>query len=318
MNAAFSIRRRTAISAIVLLAAGWLIAGSASGQGVRLGGCEDVLSVSVRSVSIQSVLNDLVARCDLRIIQQKSLDEVVTLRVEQQPLSVVIGRLLRDKSYQLYQRMPDRNDASTDRPANILWIFDTGIAVVAAAVEYLETEIMNGDARERLRAVKALKLLGSEEAISPLSLALADDDQKVQVEAIHALASIGGEDALAALASAAADDHAWVRGEAVNALASIGGDSAAQYLDLAMQDADSNVRANVVQAYAEAGGYNATQALTLALLDPDPAVRMEAIEALGDVGGDAALQALFQAKSDPDPEIQEAARESIELLKNQR
>jgi hypothetical protein len=269
------------------------------------------ITVSARNIDAQDLLNELVALSGITVVQHAPLQRSLTVEFEHQALSYAIREILANDSYQFFEPRDDRPDAG------ILWIFSEGTSATSLATEVYESVLMKGDVRSRLDAVRALRKLGTADAVAALSLATADADEDVRIAAIRALGRVGGEDALAAIASLAMDEDPWIRSEAAEALANAGGVSSGDYLGLAMQDLDPMVRAAVVESLVDEHGANAMQALTDALSDPDANVRMMAVDALEEIGGHGAYAALSLASDDPDPEVREAVRESLQLLGQQ-
>jgi len=278
----------------------------------------DRISLAARNVPAQDVLDELAVLYSIDVVQQSPLDRMVTLEFERQALAYAVRNLLENDSYQLFEPRGETGlDPDGSGASGILWIFSEGTSVASLATSFHQSVLLKGDVRARKEAIKALRKLGSPEAVSALSLALADNDEEVRIAAIRALSRIGGDDALAAINSAALDEDPWIRSEAANALAQAGGSSATQYLDLAAQDEDPMVREAVVEALVDEHGVQAIGALTSALSDPDPNVRLMAVDALEEIGGHAAYDALLQVSDDPDPAVRDAVKESLQLLRQQ-
>ncbi len=276
-----------------------------------------LVTISAQDVPVEDIIVALARAFGLRLVQHAALDRTVTIDVAGEPLSDVLGSILRNDSYQLYVA---RNDEADDSGIpGILWIFAQGSALIPAATVFLEAVLLEGTAQEKRRAIDELRRLGTPTAVQALSLALGDDNERIRDRAFEALESISSDEALAAIASAAMDSDPWVRSEAVTALASGDSDTAARYLTLALDDPDPRVRMSVVEALADVpmGALPSQQtvaALNRALKDENPEVRLQAIESLEEIGGDIAFQALMQARADRDPEVAEAAGESLSSL----
>ena len=278
----------------------------------------DRVSLAAKNVAAQDVLDELAQLCGIKVVQHAPLDRLVTIEFEHQALSFAIRRILENDSYQFFEPRGDAGAVTEDAAGSgILWVFSEGTTVASLATNFYESVLLKGDGRAKKDAIKALRKLGTDEAVAALSMALADEDEGIRISTIRALARIGGEDALAAIASVAQDDDPWIRSEAANALAQVSGTSAAQYLDLAMQDEDPAVREAIVEAIADDRGVDAIRALTNALSDSDPNVRMMAVDALEEIGGHAAYAALALVSEDPDPAVRDAVKESLDLLAQQ-
>lgn len=278
----------------------------------------DRISLAARNVSAQDVLDELATLCRIDVVQHAPLDRMVTFEFERQALAYAVRKLLENDSYQFFEPRGETGlDSDSSVASRILWIFSEGTSVASLATSFHQSVLLKGDVRARKEAIKALRKLGSPEAVSALSLALADEDEDIRIAAIRALSRIGGDDALAAINSVAQDEDPWIRNEAANALAQAGGSSATEYLGLAAQDEDPMVREAVVEALLDKHGVQAIGALTGALSDPDPNVRLMAVDALEEFGGHAAYAALLQVRDDPDPAVRDAVKESLQLLSQQ-
>jgi len=314
-------KTKTSRGNLSVLLAGLLLVGSpalADSNSLNVTVESDRVSLAARNVSAQEVLDELARLFDIKVVQHAPLDRLVTIQFERQALSFAVREILDKESYQFFQSRGDAKAATDDTPGSrILWIFSEGTEVASLATVFYESILLRGDVREKKDAIKALRKIGTGEAVAALSMALTDEDEDIQIATIRALARVGGEDALAAIASIAQDDDPWIRSEAADALAQVGGASSSQYLDLAMQDEDPAVREAIVEAIVDDHGVNAIQALTNALSDPDPNVRMMAVDVLEEIGGHAAYAALALVSEDPDPAVRDAVRESLELLSQQ-
>jgi HEAT repeat protein len=264
-----------------------------------------------------------VRRTGLAVILHGPLDEHVSLELDQAPLRESLHKILRDEIFALYETWTDLTLDNASRPMT-LWVFPEGSvghpefpgkllyssseAGSGINVEVLKSDVIDMNARVRLRAVKGLR---KAEAITPLSVALVDEDENIRVQTIYAMADIGGDQAAAALTVALADGNAWVRQEAAYALASIGGETAIQSLKQILRDSDREIKETAIEAYTDIGGAESAWALAMVLDDPDTSLRMQAVEALGEIGGDSAIQILRNAIGDGESEVREAVVEAL-------
>jgi hypothetical protein len=252
------------------------------------------ISLSAQNVPAQDVLLEIATQSDLKLVQRLVLDRDISLTVERQGLTDVLGLILENDSYQLYQGASSEDDSGPGEAIpGVLWVFSEGSALAPAATAFFETVIFLGDIGAKKEAIRELRRLGTRDAVQTLSLALGDEDARVRNAAIEALSRIGGDEALAAIASAAMHEDARIRGKAADALATVGGYSSAEYLNLALYDEDPNVRASVIDSLGDLGDEQSIQTIRRALLDPDPAVRERAVEVLDELEDDAAFRALF-------------------------
>ncbi len=260
---------------------------------------DDLITLNAHNVALQDVLEEIALQSNLRIVQHVALDRLITLIVERQPLPDAVGEILKNESYQLFQRISNDHDVGAGNPVpSTLWVFSEGSSLAPAATIFLEEVLYHGKLREKKEAIRELRRLGTADAVHTLSLALSDEDSRVRDAAFAALARIGDDEALAAIASASADSDPWVRSEAANALSSSDAEYAAHYLNLALKDPDPRVRMAVIEAFADNPSEQAVAALSLALRDEDPEVRMHAADALDEIGDEFAFQALMGARSD--------------------
>ena len=258
------------------------------------------LTVKVKDVSLQELLEGIARQSDLTLVLSGSLEDRITIEFHQFSLEEGLRRILGHQSFAVEygQQTPEESPSTVRRPTK-LWIFskaEIGYRVqttvvdgntrgdslidVATDIRRLQVVLMSEDPGEREDAVDALGESGRPEAVAPLRLALADEDEDVREAAIAALASIGGDEAAEALAMALQDEEAWLREEAVDALGEIGGDEAAEALAIALQDEEAWLREEAVDALGEIGGESAIRLLEQALADEDESVRDTAAETL--------------------------------------
>lgn len=292
----------------------------------------DLVTLTAYNAGVGDVLDEIARQSRLIVVSHDPLAHRLTLEIERLPLSEALNRIMRGQSYLLYQAQAatGARNANHEHPST-LWVFSgrsvddpdqTQPAVRFAsdpeyAIKVLQAELMSDDIHVRQQAIKGLRRLEANEAIAPLSFALADENKKVRVKAIYALAHIGGDDAGAALATASGDENAWVRAESAYALGVVGGDIAIEVLKHALQDADSDVRQSAIEALTEIGGGQSARALAIALQDADASLRVEAAEALAYIGGETAIRLLNQALDDQDDAVRKAANEALAALLSQ-
>lgn len=281
---------------------------------------DDLVSLTAHNVPVQDIIQALVTRYDLRLVQHVSLDRIITLRVEQQPLPDVLGDILRNDSYQLYLATSSNEDVASDNAVpGTLWIFEKGSSLAAAATVFFEVVLYRGSVPEKLEAIRELGRLGTPLAVQALSLALDDENEHVRDSAFEVLENSGSDEALSVIASAAMDSVPWTRSEAATALASGDSETAAEYLAIALDDPDPRVRMAVVEALADVpwGAIPSQQtvaALNRGLKDENLEVRMKAIDSLEEIGGDIAFQALMRARMDQASGVADAASKSLSSL----
>ncbi len=309
--------------------AGLLIAGSlALASAEAIAGVDELsvhvddglVSLTADNVPVQEIIQVIAIQYDLRLVQHVSLDRVITLRVEKQPLPDVLGDILGKESYQLYLATSNVRDIATDNAVpGTLWVFAEGSTLAPAATVFFEAVLYRGSLTEKQEAIRELRRLGTSVAIQALSLGLADENERVRDSAFEALKNIGSGEPLGAIASATMDSDPQVRSEAATALASGDSEASAEYLAQALDNSDPRVRMSVVAALADVPwgampSQQAVAALNRAFKDENLEVRMKAIDSLEEIGGDIAFQALMRAKIDQESNMADAARESLSSL----
>jgi HEAT repeat protein len=287
---------------------------------------DDLVSLNARDVPVENLLDEIARQTDLIVVLHGPLEHRITLELNQFSLAETLRHILRDVSFALYEA---KNESAVKNPRHraTLWVFsgETANPMTHTAmqlrpssassstvdIESLESDMVNGETHIRKRAVKGLRKLDANDAITPLSLALVDEDEDVRVKAVYALADIGGDEAAASLSTALNDASAWVRTEAAYALGATGGDTAIQVLKQAMRDTDQDVRESAIEAYTDIGGEDSARALAMALDDPNTSLQIEAVDGLGEIGGDAAIQVLQHAIDHKKYAVREAVIEAL-------
>lgn len=253
-----------------------------------------LVSIRADAAPLGALLDDLADKAGFRMMRFTDPEGAVTIDVVRASLPVALARLLSDHSYQHFET----GGTEGRRTSDMLWIMSDGAPVDLAAIEFLESLLVDGDAQESKQAIRQLHQIASTAAIRTLSLALADARESIRRAALAALQQIGNDEALAAIASATADRNAWIRGEAAAALAGDSTASAILYLQQILADADANVRMAAIDSLSELPDEGAVELLSRALQDSDPAVREYAADALEHVGDELAFQAMMSARPD--------------------
>lgn len=252
------------------------------------------LSASLVDYPLSELLGTLSELTGLAVVNHAPPETLLTVEVQRATLAELLQKALPADGYLLVQPAL-QGDAGS--PAAVrLWVFPASAPVAPMRLEILESMLLFGTIPERKAAIRALRELGTADAIATLSLALADEQDSVRDVAISALADIGTDEALAAVASAAADADPWLRGKAAAALGEGPIESAVQYLKLVIADPDPRVRIAAVESFADLPLQRAAGVLSNALRDPDPAVREAAADALEEIDDDIAFRALIGAR----------------------
>ncbi len=64
---------------------------------------EGLVSLTVRDVPLQDVVQEIAVQLELRLVQHVTLDRLVSIDIERQPLPEVLDDILEGESYQLYR-----------------------------------------------------------------------------------------------------------------------------------------------------------------------------------------------------------------------
>jgi len=168
-----------------------------------------------------------------------------------------------------------------------------------------------------LLAISAMGQIKSEQAVGPLSKALATGTVEVRRAAAGALWNIKSVDSVDALVQALSDPDAEVRRAAAGALGGIGDADAVQNLAVLLSDeGDILVRVEVIRALGNIGDPKALETLVSQVKDPDPKIRVEAVRALGGImGAEGAARVLISALEDGSGRVRELAASSLGRLK---
>lgn len=150
------------------------------------------------------------------------------------------------------------------------------------------TEALRSDASDKVRSIAAWSLgqIGDDDAVAPLTAALADANKGVRVRAVWALGSIEPRQAPPALVAMLRDPQPAVRELTAWALFRIEDPSTAGPLQAALQaETNAELKMHYIQAIA-ALGEKSVDAVKSLLLSSDPKIKSLAVRALA--GGQAA------------------------------
>ncbi len=231
----------------------------------------DQLTVKVKDVSLQELLEEIARQGSLTLVLSGALEERITIEIHRLPLEEGLRRILRHQGFAVeYAQQPPEKSPSTVRRPKTLWIFPKGEEAYPVQttlgddskggdplrdgttdIRTLQAALTSKDSWERAEAVEALGVSGRSEAVAPLKLSLKDEDEDVREAGIAALANIGGDAAAKALAIAVLDQDASLREAAVEALGEIGGESAIRLLEQALTDEDESVREAAAEVLEE-------------------------------------------------------------------
>ena len=217
------------------------------------------VSIRAANTSIRNVLEELSRQSNLVVVSQETLDELVTVDIEEPTLAEAIRHLLRQKSFMLHQPSYATDSAFRGSSAySLLWILsgesDDSLPTWTTQAnsrpplvyesEMIDYQILalsdNGGDRED--AMVGFGDLGISGVVVYLQYGLSDPDEGVREAAIESLADLGGTESVQALSVVLSDPDAAMRIDAVDALGEIGGQAAIKFLQLAMTDDNHTVR----------------------------------------------------------------------------
>lgn len=220
---------------------------------------DQAVTIRAADTSIRSVLEELTYHVNLVVVSQESLDELVSVDIDEPTFSAAIHRLLRQKSFMLHQQsrasgtLPpggapyirlwifsgDANDAENAWVMHVSHWPDAALSNEMSDYQILAASI---DGRDREEAMYGLAGTGSSSVIAYLRQGLSDSDERVREAAIESLALLGGIESVQALSSFLSDPDAGLRIGAVDALGRIGSNEAIGMLQTAMSDENHGVR----------------------------------------------------------------------------
>ena len=196
-----------------------------------------------------------------------------------------------------------RDDAEPEPRANVAEAL--GALRDPRAVEALVgTFQQDPDIAVRLRAVRALAVVGDRRAIDPLLTALRQETKEIRQAAADALGSFASSALVETVTELLNTDDALTRGYAVQALGAMRARSRVNtLLDLLTHDPNPFVRGRAAYSLGRLRIRRAAGALIAALNDPDYDVRTWAAWALGPLGRSTAVDALVRAAREDPAEI---------------
>lgn len=165
----------------------------------------------------------------------------------------------------------------------------------SAIPQLLQSLSVNGDARSRRTAARALVKIGSDAAVSLLLRSLASRFYDIQGWAAWSLSQIGSETTIIELRKALDRNQSNVSIWAVWALGEINSDAAFTGLLEVIEHPDFEVRWRAVAALGKNSRQDVVPKLLKALEDRNEEVRAKAASALGKIGAEASVGKLINA-----------------------
>jgi len=164
------------------------------------------------------------------------------------------------------------------------------------AVEPLIVALEDPEERVRLRAARVLGSIGDVRAVAPLVAALKRKDLGGRKRGVvaRALRDIGSEDAMAGLYSLLTDPDRWRRQTAAEILGEMGDTEGRRMMMEMLKEEDVGARIAAINGLGRATDAGAVAALVAALEDEDAEARFEAIRQLARKGDPRALEPLIR------------------------
>ncbi len=174
------------------------------------------------------------------------------------------------------------------------------------ALRQLSATLLEGGVQARVASASVIARIGTQAAVEPLALAMADDDPRVRYAAASGLEMLG---AVAPLVQSIEDAHSGVRERVTRALVSLGEPALGELIaaHASPEEAPTPALLEVLRAF----GDPATEHLERALTQADGDGRARAIRCLGALGYTRGLSTVTGLLADPDYRVRQAAGEVL-------
>ena len=182
-----------------------------------------------------------------------------------------------------------------------LGITSAGISAGGKLLPVIEASLKDKDVTRRREAVRALKCIGSDEALSLSAKACLDEDASVRLAAVEGLGFFPGKKAEGLAAKAHEDTDDAVRASAVEAEMSLAPEKAVEIAGTVLKGADTLSRRSVIKKLGETGGAAALDLVEKSFKDGDAWVARAAALELGEFSDDRALRLLSGLLEHDDP-----------------
>ncbi len=218
-------------------------------------------------------------------------------------VTVAIMRLAPHTLTELRELAGDDNPDIRDRA-----VWALGLSGSSDAVGPLTEALKDEEASVRSSAAYMLAMIPKNSAVEHLIPALEDTDDDVAVMCANALGVIGDDAATEALQAYVRSGKEDAKRWGTSALAGIGPSCAGLLVSL-LRDPDEETRLRAANALAELRGKTTIPELTAAAsaAEKSPAVRAAAADALGYIGGKRAAEVLMKTLRDSDPEVRSSS-----------
>ncbi|NSW57439.1 MAG: HEAT repeat domain-containing protein [Armatimonadetes bacterium] len=180
------------------------------------------------------------------------------------------------------------------------------VQIGGPALGQLSVTLLEGGVQARVASASAVARIGTQAAVEPLALAMADDDPRVRYAAASGLEMLG---AVAPLVRSIDDPHTGVRERVTKALVSLGEPALSELV--AAQASPEKAPIPALLEVLRAFGELANEHLERALMQADGDGRAKAIRCLGALGSTHALPIVTGLLADPDSRVRQAAGEVL-------
>jgi HEAT repeat protein len=239
---------------------------------------EGRLSVSVEQASLAQILREVAHRTGIRILGLDGLQEKVSVRFSDLPLSKALHKLLANVDYVLIEESPRQEGPN---PARVVVFGRRAVPHPVAVIRPVKEPMVEEDqGDDRLAGLHALARKADTGALRE---AMFDPDPTIQATAFELLAGLNYRGAVEALVDTTGSDQPDKRLQALQLLHHTGQANESTTLSTlgeALSDEDTTVQGYAIQALAELGTPNSLGTLRGGLRNPDPAIRTRIIESV--------------------------------------
>ena len=190
----------------------------------------------------------------------------------------------------------------------------TAIVEIGAEVEQLLPMLSSKVSNLRKNIALILGRIRAKKAVSALGFIIKDESPEVREAAVKALGMIGGDEAGRFLISALTDEKPRVKMASAIAIGEIGYKKGIDSLIILLKDENSRVRASVARGIGKLKNPDAVLPLIELLDDKDHMVRISVIEALGEIRDMSALPYLLRLLREKDPELKKITIRTLSKL----
>lgn len=287
--------------------------------------CRSYFNPTIAGMEVLPMVLSLARQRESMYVALEGLPEsliLTNLRLRVRSLSYTSQKIrpsLQSLTKRLLEVVIEQNPEEIPYQGNILRDFSaTNSAALVFSVNSIGRLLHNEEPSVRVKAVRALGVLGGERAVQILTRALDDEHSDVRVSSTEALGRLSGDRVRSALEKGLKDDAVVVRVSAIKGLGALGGELVVRPLIEALKDPDSSVQQSASAELGQLRGDEALDGLLGALTDESKNVRCHAAVALGQIGEGRAAEALIETLKDENPEVRSCAARSLGQLREGR